>query len=152
MGGYLGWSIIKIVMPESARRHEFNLVIWCSCILCETWNNWPVSYCHLSLFQNKSVCKTIYVRMSLSPFPIQVHFHVIKPIFVWNVLVMDQFWNRGTRYLGNDLFISMTGKTGSNFQWAKLCRCSQEDTAGTPSQVKTGITFTGAGLRAKRRV
>ena len=43
--------------------------------------------------QNESKCETIHMICT----SLQIHFMIIKLIFIWNVSHKDSFWNRGTR-------------------------------------------------------
>ena len=53
------------------------------------------------LFQSESKCETILMKMALICERIKLHAELI---FIWKVLLLDSFWNRGTRELGNGLF------------------------------------------------
>ena len=46
---------------------------------------------------SKWVLQNHYMGMCLSPFPIQVDFHVSQTHFCMKGLVKDEYWNTGTR-------------------------------------------------------
>ena len=52
------------------------------------------------LFQSESKCKTILMKMTLICKKMKLH---AEFIFIWKVLHLDSFWNRGRRKLGNGL-------------------------------------------------
>ena len=54
------------------------------------------------LLQNESKCETFHMKMSSA---CSFIFMQIKVIFIRMVLHLDSLWNRGTRELGNGLFI-----------------------------------------------
>ena len=56
----------------------------------------------LPLYQNESWCETIHIKMSST---YRFIFVQIKLIVIGKVLHEDSFWNRGTMYLGNGLFV-----------------------------------------------
>ena len=59
-------------------------------------NNRPL----VPLFQNESKCETFHMKMSSA---CSFIFMQIKVIFIWRVLLLDSFWNRGSRKLRNGL-------------------------------------------------
>ena len=69
--------------------------------LTDDWqcNRWfPSSL--MPLFQSKSKCETILMKITLICMKIKLH---AEPFFIWKILHVDSFWNRGKRELGNGL-------------------------------------------------
>ena len=63
--------------------------------------NRPFPSSLVPLFQGESKCETILRKMTLICMKMKLHAELI---FIWKVLHLDSFWNRGTRELGNGLF------------------------------------------------
>ena len=63
------------------------------------------------LFQSESKCETILMKMSLICMKMKLH---VELIFIWKVLHLDSFWNRGTRKLGNGLLVRLCSYTTKN--------------------------------------
>ena len=55
----------------------------------------------MPLFKSNSKWKIILMKMTLICMKMKLHAELI---FIWKVLHLDSFWNRGTRELGNGLF------------------------------------------------
>ena len=64
--------------------------------------NRPFPSSLVPLFQNESKCESIHMKMSSA---FSFIFMQIKAIFMRIVSHLDSLWNRGTRKLGNSLFI-----------------------------------------------
>ena len=58
----------------------------------------------LPLFQSKSKCETILMKMTLICMKMNLRAGLI---FIWKVSHLDSFWNRGPRELGNGLFLKL---------------------------------------------
>ena len=70
---------------------------------CAVWDNQsnrPFPSALVPLFQSKSKCKTIYLKMSSA---CSIIFIKINVIFIRMVSHLDSLWNRGTSELGNGL-------------------------------------------------
>ena len=80
------WKIRSFIWSKS---------IWCS--------NRPFPSSLVPLFQSESKCETILMKMTLICMKMKLHAELI---FIWKVSHLDLFWNRGTRELGNGLFLA----------------------------------------------
>ena len=97
------YSMVEIVCPDDAflsfcersKLAKFMLLMKC---------NRPFLSSFVALFQKESKCKTICMKMKLHA----------ELIFVWKVSLLDLFWNRGTRYLGNGLLAYFPTVSGWN--------------------------------------
>ena len=57
------------------------------------------------LFQSKSKCETIFMKITLNCMKMELYAELI---FIRNVLHLDSFWNRGRRELGKGLLFYYT--------------------------------------------
>ena len=64
--------------------------------------NRPFPSSLVPLFQSESKCETVLMKMSLICMKMKLHAELI---FVRMVSHLDSLWNRGTRELGNGLFV-----------------------------------------------
>ena len=66
-------------------------------------HNRPFPSSLVPLFQSESKCETFHMKMSSA---CSFFFMQIKVIFIRMVLHLDSLWNRGTRPIGNGLFLN----------------------------------------------
>ena len=62
--------------------------------------NRPIPSCLVPLFQSESKCETILMKMTVICMKMKLHAELN---FIWKVSLLDSFWNKGTRELGNGL-------------------------------------------------
>ena len=61
-------------------------------------SNRPFPSSLVPLFQSESKCQSILMKMTFICMKMKLHAELI---FIWKVLHLDSFWNRGTTELGN---------------------------------------------------